>query len=86
MSEPKRATESSQFVTGRGTLEIISLTAAADNATAVLYDGDSILGRFLFSMTALANDTQTTPTLNLIFKNGIYADISAGAEVTVTIK
>lgn len=87
MSNSYRAiTTSSLSCPCRGALQIVSLSAGAENATVALYDGTSAEGRFLYSLTALANSTESTPPLNLLYKTGIFADLSSNAQVEVTVE
>lgn len=88
MSESYRRTATGSFIIPeRGIIEIISLDTEAQDASAILYEGKDVAGRRLFDIRCQAQDSRTTPALNLAYNGGLYATIPAtGSGLTLTVK
>jgi hypothetical protein len=70
-----------------GGLVAVSLTAAGDQATLILYDNASAAsGTKLVTLKAAANTTQTwTPSSPQVVSLGIYADLSGTTPVATVL-
>jgi len=91
MSEPYRTTESTQLITNRGIIEIISLISGGSAASTVsIFDShvnSGTHGRRLWDLAAVTGDSETTPILNIPFKWGVYASLSgANSQTIVTVR
>jgi hypothetical protein len=90
MANSTRITTSSQILFGRGAIEIISLSASAQNSFADVYDGlytnGITSGTHLWHINCPANDYRDTPILSMPYKKGIFGIIAgtgAGLEVSI---
>ena len=91
MSNPKQVTVSGQIVTGRGVIEICSLSAYDQNAFADIYDGIYADGvseaTHLWKISAPKNDYNDSSILNIPFSKGVFAIIAgSGAGVFCTVR
>lgn len=91
MANPTRVTTSSQILTGRGVIEIISLSATSQNSFADVYDGlytnGITSGTHLWHISCPANDYRDTEILSIPYDIGIFAEIrGTGAGIAVTIR
>jgi hypothetical protein len=89
MGAPLRVTTSSQILTGRGCIEIISLSASSQNSFADVYDGlytnGITSGTHLWHIRSPANDYRDTANLGIPYKQGVFTIIAgtgAGLEVS----
>jgi len=90
MANSKRVTTSSQILTGRGVIEVISLDSTNQNSFADVYDGlyanGITSGTLLWHIACPVNDYRNTPILSVPFNTGIFAQIAgtgAGLEVSI---
>lgn len=90
MANSTRVTTSSQILTGRGVIEIISLSASGQNSFADVYDGvyanGPTSGTHLWHIKCPMNDYRDTDILSIPFRRGIFVQISgtgAGLEVSI---
>ena len=91
MSNPSRVTTSSQILTGRGVIEVLSIDANSQNSFADVYDGvyanGPTSGTHLWHLQCLAYDYRETEMLNIPFRTGLFAEIrGTGAGINVTIR
>lgn len=91
MAEPYRITSSSQFLTGKGVIEIISLVSGGSQASMLnVFDShinSGTHGRWLYDLAAPAADMKSTDILSIPFKWGVYGSISGtAATASVTIR
>ena len=91
MANSNRVTTSSQILTGRGVIEIVSLSTSGQNSFADVYDGlypnGITSGTHLWHIACPLNDYRDTEVLNIPYKQGLFCNISGtGAGVEVTIR
>jgi len=91
MANSTRVTESSQILTGRGCIDIISLSSQAQNSFADVYDGlytnGITSGTHLWHIACPANDYRDTDILSIPYNTGIFCVIAGtGAGIEVTIR
>lgn len=90
MANPTRVTTSSQILTGRGAIEVISLSATSQNSFADVYDGlytnGPTSGTHLWHIACPMNDYRDTEILSIPYRTGIFtilAGTGAGLDVTI---
>lgn len=91
MSEPYRITSSSQFWTGSGVIEIVSLISGGSEASSLsVFDShinSGTHGRRLYDLAAPIADSKITDILNIPVKWGLYGSLSgANASATATYR
>ena len=91
MSEPYRITSSSNFFTGSGIIEIISLISGGSAASLLaVYDShinSGAFGRRIYDLAAPAADSKSTDILSIPVKWGAFGSISgANASAIVTLR
>lgn len=91
MAEPYRITSSSQFLTGQGVIEILTLVSGGSAASSIsIFDShvnSGTHGRRLYDLCAPAADSKAPPPLNIPFHWGVYGSISgANSSATITIR
>lgn len=88
MSEPYRITSSSQFWTGQGIIEIISLVSGGSEASLLaVYDShinSGANGRRIYDLAALAADSRSTDILSIPIRWGAWGSLS-GSNATASI-
>lgn len=88
MSESYRITVSGSFsCPSNGIVEVVTIDAYMQNSTAVLYSGTDDTGKRICTLATIANDSKTTPVLNIPYSGGLYGSIAGtGAGLSVIVR
>ncbi len=88
MSESYRITVSGSFsCPDGGIVETFAIDAYMQNSSGILYAGSDTTGKKIFTLATLANDSKTTPILNIPYSGGLYGVVNGtGAGISVTVR